>query len=60
MKKLINGKIPKGTVCGYRSACGDEKYTVCNGHGCPFQNKGDVHDKHFSCAWARLAELIRE
>jgi len=57
--KLVNGKIPKGTVCPYRNDCGDSKFVVCNGRGCPFMFKGDVHDRDFSCATSRLAELVK-
>ena len=55
---LVNGKIPKGTVCPYREDCQGAKYSVCNGHGCPFQEEGAVHDREFSCAGSRLIEML--
>jgi hypothetical protein len=55
---LVNGRVPAGESCFYSSYC-KEKEVVCNGTGCPVAD-GETIESEFSCALARMAELIHK
>jgi hypothetical protein len=50
--QLENGYIPKYTACPYRFECGE------NGGNCV--HKGENHRVDFSCAFARLFDLLHQ
>lgn len=51
MNKLVQGKIPVGTVCPFRSMCNYAKNNDC-GH------KGVEHTVAYSCGAARLFNIM--
>jgi hypothetical protein len=54
MSKLVEGLIPKNTVCPFVVKCSNG----CN--ECPLDHKGLKHGVDYSCAIARAYDLSRK
>lgn len=58
MSNLINGNVTAGESCFHSERC-DTKVEVNDGAGCPVAD-GRTHTVPFSCALARLADLMQD
>jgi hypothetical protein len=52
MTKLVNGLIPVGTECPFRSECTEAQNGNC-------AHKGKEHIVNFSCGYARLIDIFK-
>lgn len=58
MSNLINGRVPAGESCFFSERC-DLKGELNDWTGCPVAD-GRTHNVPFSCALARLADLMQD
>ena len=55
MSKLVDGLIPKNTMCPFIQECNREGKNEC-----PMNHKGLDHNVDFSCAIARGYSMMRK